>query len=74
VFKKMGLLTKWNEFALKKIQINDHMEIAVGRMIFGIIIFLITTFTTVSLSWIFLLYGLKIHKKNNKEKKENECC
>jgi len=63
----MGLLTKWNKFALKKIKINDHMEIAVGRMIFGIIIFLITTFTSVELSWIFLLFGLKIHRKNNEE-------
>jgi len=61
----MGLLERWNRFALKKIKINDHMEIAVGRMIFGIIIFLITTFTSVELSWIFLLFGLKIHRKNN---------
>jgi len=68
----LGLLTKWNELALKKIKINDHMEIAVGRMIFGIIIFLITTFTSISLSWVFLLFGLKIHRKNNKEKKEND--
>ena len=68
----MGLLTKWNELALKKIKINDHMEIAVGRFIFGIIMFLITTFTTVPLSWVFLFFGLKIHRKNNKEKKEKE--
>lgn len=63
----MGLIERWNKFALKKIKINDHIDISVGRFVFGTIIFLITTFTTIELSWIFLLFGVKIHKKNNKE-------
>jgi len=65
--KKMGLLTKWNKFALKKIKINDHMEISVGRSIFGIIVFLIAYFELFPIAWIFLLFGLKIHRKNNEE-------
>ncbi len=61
----MGLIERWNKFALKKIKINDHIDISVGRLVFGTIIFLITTFTTIELSWVFLLFGVKIHKKNN---------
>lgn len=63
----MGLIDRWNKFALKKIKINDHVEIAVGRLIFGLIIFLIAQFTTFELSWVFLLFGVKIHRKNGKE-------
>lgn len=68
----MGLLDKWNKFALRKIHVNDRIEISAGRLVFGIIMFLIVEFTTFPLSWVFLLFGIKIHKKNNNKKKEEE--
>ena len=63
----MGLLTKWNKFALKKIKFNDRIEISVGRSILGLIIFLIAYFELFPIAWIFLFFGIKIHKKNNEE-------
>jgi len=63
----MGLLTKWNKLALKKIKINDRIEISVGRLIFGTIIFLVAEFTTFPVAWIFILFGVKIHKKNHED-------
>jgi len=68
----MGIIDKWNTFALKKIKFNDRIEISVGRMILGIIIFLIAEFTTFPVAWIFLIFGLKIKKKNNNKEKEVE--
>ena len=37
----MGLIEKWNNFAKKKIYINDNWEIGVGRFVFSFIIMLI---------------------------------
>ena len=65
----MTLLDRWNRFALRKIHINDRIEISVGRLIFGTIIFLVAQFTTFPVAWIFILFGIKIHKKNNNENK-----
>jgi len=61
----MSIIDKWNKFALKKIHINDRIEISAGRLVFGTIIFLVAQFTTFPVSWIFILFGVKIHKKNN---------
>lgn len=63
----MGLLERWNRFALKKIKINEHIDISVGRFIFGIGVFLLAEFTTFPLSWIFILFGVRIHKNNKKD-------
>lgn len=68
----MTLLDRWNRFALKKIHINDRVEISAGRLVFGTIIFLIAEFTTFPVAWIFILFGVKIHKKNHDDKKEKE--
>jgi len=61
----MGLLDRWNRFAVRKLKINDTIEIAMGRLIFGTIIFLVAEFTTFPMSWVFILFGVKIHRKNN---------
>jgi len=61
----MSLLDRWNRLAVKKIKINDHIEIAVGRLVFGTIVFLLAEFTAFPLSWVFILFGVKIHRKNN---------
>jgi len=66
----MSLLSKWNKFAVKKIKINDHIDISVGRLIFGSIIFLIAEFTTFPVSWVFMLFGIRIHKNNKKIEEE----
>jgi hypothetical protein len=34
----MGLVEKWNDFARKKIFINDHVEMTMGRLVFTAII------------------------------------
>jgi len=67
----MGLIDRWNKFALRKIKINDRIEISVGRLVFGTIIFLIAFFELFPVSWIFILFGVKIHKKNNDEKNDS---
>lgn len=68
----MGLIEKWNKFALKKIKINDRIEICVGRLIFGTIMFLLAELTTFPLSWSFVLFGVNIKKKKNNERKDPE--
>ena len=69
---KIGLIDKWNKFALKKIKINDRIEISVGRLIFGTIMFLITIFTNVEISWVFLFFGVKIKKNHKNGSEENK--
>ena len=65
----MTLLERWNRFAVRKLKINDTIEVAMGRLIFGTIIFLVAEFTTFPMSWVFILFGVKIHRKNNDDKK-----
>lgn len=62
--------SKWDKFVCRKITINDHADISAGRLIFGVIIFLIAEFTTFPVSWIFVLFGLRIHKNQNNKTKE----
>jgi len=63
----MGLIDRWNRFALRKIHINDRIEISAGRLVFGTIMCLLCYFTDFDLYWVWFLFGVKIHKKNNHE-------
>ena len=66
----MGLIERWNRFAVKKLKINDRLEVSVGRLIFGTIIFLVAEFTTFPVAWIFILFGVKIHRKNHDNERD----
>lgn len=44
----MGAVEKWNNFAKKKIYINNSFEIGCGRLVYSAILF------TISLIWGFL--------------------
>jgi len=68
----MGLIDKWNKFALKKIHINDRIEISAGRLVFGTIVFLLAEFTTFPLSWVFILFGVKIKKNHGPEENQRD--
>ena len=37
----MGLIEKWNRFAKKRIYINNHFQIAAGRLVFTLLITLV---------------------------------
>lgn len=57
----MGLIEKWNVFAKKKIYINDHFEIGVGRVAFMILLnifisigMIVTGTTAPSLVWLWV--------------------
>ena len=68
----MGLVEKWNNFAKKKIFINDSFSIGCGRLVFSFIIMLIQFFQVYMITgnanvfWAMLLTlitGLKYKKR-----------
>lgn len=41
----MGIIEKWNRFAKKRIYINNHFQLAAGRLIFTLLITMIEALT-----------------------------
>lgn len=64
----MSLLDRWNKFALRKLKINDRIEVSMGRLVFGTIMCLLCYLTEFNLYWLWFLFGVKINRKNHDDR------